>query len=163
MGHRRTSGVVVVALLFVVASACAGDSALFRNVALLESLVRRALETGHRACQNYGSKDAWCLSLGDFDDPPRVLISRIADVTPRVLSLSDCRETRVIKFDRPQTIDPSVRIESLTLNADGSVAARVVVGCGATTFTAVPRGDSWEIRGGGWVGCGPVPSDCLRQ
>jgi hypothetical protein len=133
------------------------------EVAVLDAVVRYGIANAEAPCANYGSKDAFCLSVSDGQDPPHALLSRLRDVRPRVLPLSACRRQGII-VSVPQTTDPSVDVEWLKVIPDGRVRAHVKVYCSVGEPLLCREGTSWAADAGvgGWVGCGPIPGDCTR-
>jgi hypothetical protein len=141
------------------------EGALTANeeVLVLEDVVRYGLRNARRPCSNYGSKEAYCLSVRETDeDPPGRLLLRLADIRPPVIALSECRRQGIVG-PRVYTVDPTVNVEWLKVLLDTSIRARVIVSCSVSEPTLRRQGSGWALQGSGWVGCGPLPTDCAFQ
>jgi len=129
------------------------------ELAILEQVVRYGVASARAPCSNYGSRDAYCLTVGAGHEPPRQLLSNLADMRPPILPLAACRSGGLVG---PVTLttDPTINVEWLRVVSDGVVQARVVVYCFASEPMLQRQGSRWDVQGSGWVGCGPVPGDC---
>ena len=163
----RAMGVVTAALLLGSPSSSSeapgtltgGSLTAEQELRVLEAVARYGVREVHAPCQNYGSREAYCLSVRG-QDPEVALLKRLADVTPPMLSLTQCQKDGVVG-PTPYTIDPVVNIEWLRVVPDSGVQARVSVYCFVSEPTLGWRGSEWVVTSGsGWVGCGPVPANC---
>lgn len=131
------------------------------QVPALDAIVRYGIAMARPPCVNYGARDAFCLSVHG-ENPSTALLDRLADVRPRVLSVSACLQEGIVA-SAPRATDPGVDVIWLRRVADGRVQARIKVYCSVAEPAFRREGTKWTLEGspGGWVGCGPLPSDCI--
>ena len=132
------------------------------EVIVVEEVVRYGLQNARPPCANYGSKEAYCVWIGAEEDPSRQVLTRLADIRPPVLALSECRRKGIVGPQK-YTVDPTVGVEWLKVLPDNHLRARVIVSCFASEPTLRRGGSTWVLTGAGWIGCGPVPTDCVAQ
>jgi len=153
--HRLAASAAMAICVF----SCSGALMSRDELAATELVVRYALKYFKPACTNYGRKDAWCLSIRHDMDPPPRLLARFSDVQPPILSATECRRRGIIG-EHNATIDPTITVARFETREDGSLKARVTLGCTTSSPLLFRDSGTWRLQPAGAAGCGPVPGDC---
>lgn len=128
--------------------------------AVREAVVRYVVDRFEPPCRNDWDGSTYCLDLEGGQQPTPAFLDRFDDVAPGLRSGKACRDELGLMG---YTTDPSIRIRSVTPVSTHEASVDVVAFCGHGTPTVVRKAGEWTVTGmpGGWVGCGPLPGDCV--
>lgn len=171
----RRAGVVLVALIFSSSASheelgvvSGGSLTAEQERQVLEAVVRESTRLGSAPCKNYGSKAAYCLSVGG-QEPETALLKRLVDVRPPVLSLGQCLRDGVVgpwpegvgmAAFKPSSTDPVLDVAYLKVVSRGGVEARTTLYCDASGLLLAWRQSRWVVTAGAQMAKCLLPADC---
>lgn len=128
--------------------------------AIREVVTRYVIETFEPPCRNHWDRATYCLEFEDGQQPSPEFLKRLRGIAPGLHSVAYCKDA--LDMDG-QTIHPFIRVQSVTLRGRDEAQVDVVAFCSHGNPTVKRVAGRWKYSGsiGGWVGCGPVPADCV--